>query len=291
MMTLTQSEALNRIHALGRIPTLPEVMTRVLEVLEDRKSCVDDITAILAADPVITSRILRLANSPFFGSRFEIDSIHRAIVTVGFEAVKQLALATTVLDSLASRPQSSLDPEDFWMHALGSAKASQLLAFSTPQISMPEACFTAGLLHDLGKYILALSLGDDYSAVLNKANESEAPLYLVEQRTLKTDHSEVAGWLAQRWNFPEVIVAAVKHTNEPERYDGPFRKEVFIIAIASDMARIADFGQGGETSGVALNEDRIEHIGLSLEQVSEICDTLGTMREDGRALLGMLQDA
>ncbi len=290
-MTLTQSDALKRIHALGKIPTLPEVMTRVLEVLEDRKSCVDDITAILAADPIISARILRLANSPFFGSRFEIDSIHRAIVTVGFEAVKQLALATSVLDSLASKPQSSLDPEDFWMHALGSAKAAQLLAFSTPEISMPEACFTAGLLHDLGKYILALSLGDDYSVVLQKAAESEAPLYLVEQRSLRTDHSEVAGWLAQRWNFPEVIVASVKYTNEPESYDGPFRKEVLIISIASDMARIADFGQGGETSGVELHEARIERIGLPVEQVVEICETLGTMKEEGRALLGMLQGA
>lgn len=290
-MALTQSDALKRIHELGKIPTLPEVMTRVLEVLEDQKSCVDDITAILAADPIITARILRLANSPFFGSRFQIDSIHRAIVTVGFEAVKQLALATTVLDSLASRPQNSLEPEDFWMHALGSAKAAQLLAFSTPEIGMPEACFTAGLLHDLGKYILALSLGDDYAAVLQKANESEAPLYLVEQRCLKTDHGEVAGWLAQRWNFPEVIVAAVKHTNEPESYSGPFSKEVLIISIASDMARIADFGQGGETSGIELHEGRIEAIGLSVEQVKEICDTLGSMKEDGRALLGMLQEA
>ena len=290
-MTLTQSDALKRINELGKIPALPEVMTRVLEVLEDRKSCVDDITAILAADPVISARILRLANSPFFESRFQIDSIHRAIVTVGFEAVKQLALATTVLDSLASKPQSSLDSEDFWMHALGSAKAAQLLAFSTPEISMPEACFTAGLLHDLGKYILALSLGDDYSVVVQQANESEAPLYLVERRTLNTDHSEVAGWLAQRWNFPEVIVASVKYTNEPESYEGPFRKEVLIISIASDMARLSDFGQGGETTGIELHEARIERIGLSCDQVAEICETLGTMKEDGRALLGMLQGA
>lgn len=289
-MTISQSEALKRVQSLDRIPTLPEVMTRVLEVLEDETSCAEDITEILAADPIITARILRLANSPFFGSRFEIDSIHRAVVTVGFEAVKQLALATTVLDSLATRPQSALDPEDFWMHALGSAKAAQLLAFSTRQIAMPESCFTGGLLHDLGKYILSLSLGEDYCVVLEDAANEGRPLDETEQRMLRTDHMEVGGWLAGHWNFPEVIVASVQNVGHPYRYVGPFQKEVCIVSLASEMARLSGFGHGGDTSEAQLHEERVEELGLDLDQVSEICDTLATMKGQGRALLGMLQD-
>ena len=138
-MTLTQSNALKRIQTHAQVPTLPEIMIRVLEVLEDENSSADDITQILSSDPVITARVLRLANSAFFGARFHIDSIHRAVVTVGFEAVKQLTLATTVLQSFSRYSHPCLDPEDFWMHALGSAKAAQLLAFSTRQITMPEA--------------------------------------------------------------------------------------------------------------------------------------------------------
>lgn len=219
-MTLTQCEALNRIQSIGRIPTLPSIMARILEALEDKDSSVDDITAILAADPIITARILRLANSPFFGSRFEIDSIHRAVVTVGFEAVKQLALATTVLDSLARKKQSCLDPEDFWMHALGSAKAAQLLAFSARRIAVPEACFTGGLLHDLGKFILALSLPREYGEVLRTVAREKSSMCAIEQEKLNTDHTEVGGWLAERWNFPELIVAAVRYVDQPERYVG-----------------------------------------------------------------------
>jgi len=289
-MTISQSEALRRVQSLDRIPTLPDVMCHVLAGLEDEASCAGDITEILAADPVITARILRLANSPFFGSRFEIDSIQRAVVTVGFEAVKQLALATAILDSLSARSQPCLNPEDFWMHSLGSAKAAQLLAFSTRRIAMPEPCFTGGLLHNLGKYILALSLQEEYSAVLEASASEGLPLASVERRLLRTDHCEVGGWLAGHWNLPPVIVAAVRHAGAPERYEGPFQQEVTIVSLSGDMARAARFGYGSDMPEVLFDEARVGALGLEVGQVGEICESLALMRNDARALLGMLRD-
>lgn len=288
-MTLTQSSALKRVQTHGQLPTLPEVLARILDVLENERSCVEDITAILSSDPVITSRILRLANSAFFGSRYQIDTIHRAVVTVGFEAVKQMTLATTVLDSLAKCRQPCLDPEDFWMHALGSAKAAQLLAFSTRRISMPEACFTAGLLHGLGKFILSMSLGSEYDEVIQQAALEHTSVSAQEQRLLQTDHAEVGGWLMQQWGFPPVIVSAVRFAGEPERYSGPFQREVQIVSLAGTMSRVADFGHAGETVGAVLDEPRIEALGLPVDQVSEVCDTLAIMKDDARTLLGLFQ--
>ena len=290
-MTLTQSNALKRIQTHGEVPTLPEIMIRVLDVLEDEHSSADDITAILSSDPVITARVLRLANSAFFGSRFQIDSIHRAVVTVGFEAVKQLTLATTVLQSFSRCPQHCLDPNDFWMHALGSAKAAQLVAFSTRQISMPEACFTGGLLHDLGKLMLSISLGEEYGEVLRRAGEEHCNLRMMEQRMLQTDHAEVGGWLMQQWGFPALIVSAIQHAYTAELYTGPFHKEVLIVSIASDMARQSGFGHAGETTEPALNFDRIGALGLEISQVEEICETLAIMKDDARTLLGLFQQA
>lgn len=288
-MTLTQSSALKRIQTHGQVPTLPEVLTRILEVLEDESSSADDITTIIASDPAITSRILRLANSAFFGSRFQIDTIQRAVVTVGFEAVKQMTLATTVLDSVSRCHQNCLDPEDFWMHSLGSAKAAQLLAFSTRQISMPEACFTAGLLRDLGKFILAINLKHEYAEVLNQAALERVPLHEMERRILQTDHAEVGAWLMQQWGFPTLIMSAVRHVHDPETYDGPYQKEVQIVSIAGEMARVAEFGHAGEPLEPELRESRILTLGLQVAQVIEICDTLAIMRDDARTLLGLFQ--
>lgn len=288
-MTLTQSSALKRIQTHGQVPTLPEIMIRVLEVLEDEKSSADDITAILSSDPVITARVLRLANSAFFGSRFQIDSIHRAVVTVGFEAVKQLTLATTVLQSFSPCTQHCLDPDDFWMHALGSAKAAQLVALSTRQITMPEACFTGGLLHDLGKLMLAIGLGAEYEEVMRRAAEEPCSLRAMEQRLLQTDHAEVGGWLMQQWGFPALIVSAVRHAYTPEWHTGPFQKEVLIVSLASDMARLAGFGHAGETIEPRLDPERVGSLGLEVQQVEDICETLSIMKDDARTLLGLFQ--
>ena len=175
------------------------------------------------------------------------------------------------------------------MHALGSAKAAQLLAFSTQQISVPEACFTGGLVHDLGKIVLALGLREEYEAVLKAADAEQLPLSQIEQRMLQTDHSEVGSWLAQRWGLPEIIVEAVRHTDHPERHEGPYRKEVLIISLASDMACLADYGTGGEGSEVTLDESRLATLGISLDEANELCENLALVREDGRALLGLLR--
>lgn len=288
-MTLTQSATLRRIESHGQLPTLPEVMTRILVVLEDPESCAEDITAVLSSDPVITSRVLRLANSAFFGSRFQIDTIHRAVVTVGFEAVKQMTLATTVLDSFARWRQPCLDPDDFWLHALGSAKAAQLMAYSTRKISMPEACFTAGLLHDLGKLVLSITLKDEYGEVVRQATEDACGLRVVEQRILQTDHAEIGGWLMQQWGFPAFIVAAVRHTYNPGQYRGPFQQEVGIVSLAGDMAAVAGFGEGGEPVHAELDETEITALGLTLPEVMEVCDTLAIMKDDARTLLGLFQ--
>jgi HD-like signal output (HDOD) protein len=288
-MSLTQSSALKRIQTHGQVPTLPEIMIRVLDVLEDEHSSADDITTILSSDPVITARVLRLANSAFFGARFQIDSIHRAVVTVGFEAVKQLTLATTVLQNFSRCSQQCLDPDDFWMHALGSAKAAQLVAFSARQITMPEACFTGGLLHDLGKLILSISLGAEYEDVLRRAAEEPCKLRVMEQRVLQTDHAEVGGWLMQQWGFPALVVSAIQNIYTPEIYTGPFQKEVRIVSLASDMARLAGFGHAGETAEPRLSSDCLDALGLDMQQAEEICETLAIMKDDARTLLGLFQ--
>ncbi|HNT36459.1 MAG TPA: HDOD domain-containing protein, partial [bacterium] len=140
------------------LPTLPEVMAEILETIADEASSASDLTVLLEQDHAISARVLRLANSAFYGLRTRVDSIRRAVVVIGFDAVRHLALATTVFDALARRQQFALVPEDFWMHSLGAAKAAQIIAGRYCREASSDGCFTAGLLHDLGKYVLALVL-------------------------------------------------------------------------------------------------------------------------------------
>ncbi len=185
--------------------TLPEVMIKVLETIEDERSSAQDVTALLERDHAISARVLRMANSAFYGLRHEVDSIHRAVVVIGFEAVRDLALATSVVDVLAKRRQTALDPDDFWMHSLGAAKAAHIICQGRIPADKLSGVFTAALLHDLGKSLLAVVLEEEYWGVVQTARSKGAQLRDVERERIDTDHAEVGAWIAEKWHFPPVI--------------------------------------------------------------------------------------
>lgn len=278
-----------KILEVGDLPTLPAVMNRILETVEEETSSAADLTNILEMDHAISARVLRLANSAFYGLRFRVDTIRRAVVVIGFDAVKLLALATSVFDLFSSKKQFALDPEDFWMHSFGSAKAAQLLAHQQG-LESPEACFTAGLLHDLGKFVIELQLREEYIAVANEAEAKNRPLVEVEDEHFGTNHAQVGGWLATKWMFPETIIHPIEHQYRVEHYTGPYRAQVQLVAMANQLSMLAGFGNAGDPP-----RDRVEawlsySLGLSERAVSERVAELAALRDDARRLLEILAE-
>lgn len=288
-MALTKQDVLKRVMRIEQLPTLPEVMVRLNEVLENESSSVEDVTQVLECDPAIASRTLRLANSAFYGARFKVDTIRRAVVTIGFEAVSQLALATATLEALGGKDQVALADDDFWLHALGAAKAAQLLANASPAASEPALCFTGGLLHDLGKYVLSLALSQPYRDVASAAEQEKVALREVERRELGTDHAEVGAWLLTQWSLPPAIVAAVEHQYTSGRYEGPGKAEVTAISLSSDVAREAGLGAAGDFHPVRFDAPRLRRLGLSEALLDEVVDDLRASKDDARAALNLLR--
>jgi hypothetical protein len=124
---MIRPEILKKLINIEDLPTLPEVKTRILQTIQDDHSSLKDLTAVLELDHSITAHLLRIANSPFYGFSGKISSLKHAVVLLDFEAVEMLAIATSVFSALSRRKQFALDPEDFWMHSLGAAKAAQVL--------------------------------------------------------------------------------------------------------------------------------------------------------------------
>jgi HD-like signal output (HDOD) protein len=150
------------------LPTLPVIMTKLIDAINDENSSASDLTKIMINDPAMSARVLKMANSAFYGLRFQVDNLKRAIVVLGFETVRMLALSTTILDLFGSRKQLAFEPEDFWLHSLGAAKSAQLLGTKIKTEIVRDTLFTAGLLHDIGKYVLALTLKDEYKSIKRK---------------------------------------------------------------------------------------------------------------------------
>ncbi len=274
---------------LHDLPTLPQIVSKIIEAVEDDRSSAADLTALLEKDHAISARVLRLANSAFYGLRHPVDSIRRAVVVLGFDAVCQLALATSVFRTFSSQRQFALDPEDYWMHAFGTAKAAQILCHKHVEVESPEGCFTAGLLHDIGKYLLALVLRDEYRTVIRKAADESIPLRVCEKEHLGVNHAEVGRWLAAKWRFPTLIIEVVGNAYRAPAPSRKFAVEASVVQLADTLSRLAKFGTAGEWEVPRVDNALLEFLGMTREDAEGVMDQLVQVRADTREFLDVME--
>lgn len=282
--------AKQKILAVEDLPTLPTVITRILEIVEDADSSASDLTEILEMDPAITVRVLRLANSAFFGLRHKVDTIRRAVVVIGFEAVRLLSLATSAFGAFSGKGKRALDVRDFWMHSFGTAKAAQFLSQRRGLVESPAACFTAGLLHDMGKLVLDTACKEQYEEVVRAAHDKGRPLVEFEKQMLGTTHAQAGAWLAEHWHLPVVIVDAIGSVYQPDEYAGPYKAEVQIVALAEILSQAAGFGSGGEPVKREADAALLRGVGVDESMLPDYVDELALFRDDAHSLLDMLSE-
>jgi len=279
-----------RLLEIEDLPTLPEVISRILDATEDERSSASELSEILEMDHAISARILRLANSAFYALPNRVDTLRRAVVVIGFDAVRLLALATSVFDAFFESEQFALEPREFWMHAFGAAKGAHLLAEDIGGVESPEACFTAGLIHDIGKYLLAIAFKLDYMDAAKAARESGQSLGEAEKQHFGTHHGEVGAWIAQKWHFPEMLVDVIGNLYAFGRYTGPHRRELAIVVLADHLSRKAGFGTGGDPIDRPVEPPILAELGLREDDLPQHVERLSSFHEDTRRLLDLLTE-
>lgn len=292
-MAKTNQAGVGRIRIISKLiqvhdlPTLPEVVQRILQIIEDERSSASDLTALLEYDCAISARVLRLANSPFYGLRNTVASIRKAVVVLGFDAVRHLALAASVFDVFAKRRQFALEPVDFWMHSFGAAKAAQVLHRATQCAGSPESSFTAALLHDIGKFLLALVLKDEYYSIVQEAENVRGNLKDVETTALGLNHADIGQWATSKWQFPPAIVEAVGNQYNAA-YTGSHRSTAAIVAAADTVSRCANFGSAGDHGEPRIASHFLKTLRTTQEKVDAIVSELAGIRGDARQFLDLL---
>ena len=203
--------------ALGdTLPSAPHVVSRLVS-LTDADADTRDLLATIDRDPALTARILRTANSPFFAQTRSVTSVTRAVVVLGLPMVRNLTLGLTVWDATTSHitPQQA---RRLWDHSLGVAHAARHFAQRTRLCSGADA-FTAGLLHDVGKLVLAKQFPEAYRALLVQTAMSPV-LPEVERAAVGLDHAQVGALLFERWRLPATLVEAVAHHHDASLQPG-----------------------------------------------------------------------
>ncbi len=199
------------------IPSFPPVMAKLLELSGDGTASMEDLARIVKTDPGISAKVLGLVNSAFYGLRQNITNIPEAVVYLGFDAVKRLALGVTVFETLI-RPgkQKRFDRIFFWRHCLCVAALSMAIAEET-QAADPGKAYIGGLLHDLGKIMFDLQACVDYGDFIFTLARSTGPMITEERELMGMGHDDAGAYYGSLWNLPESIVLALKYHHQ--RYD------------------------------------------------------------------------
>ena len=197
------------------LASLPEVVMRTIDLINDPKTSTAEIGQVLAEDPALTARLLKIVNSPFYGFPSRIDTVSRAITVIGTLELLDLILATSVIKAFRGIPTDLVDMDSFWEHSLYTGVVARILA-GRMRAPNTERHFIAGLLHDIGALALYKQAPDIAATALRRARAEVAPLHEIEQELLGFDHGEVGGELMRAWRLPETLVEAIRFHHTPQ---------------------------------------------------------------------------
>ncbi|WP_246540707.1 HDOD domain-containing protein [sulfur-oxidizing endosymbiont of Gigantopelta aegis] len=259
---------------VDKMPSLSTTVTKVLEVCDQPNVSANDLNKIISLDPILTGNVLKLINSAYYALPNQITSLTRAIIVLGLNTVKNLALSTAVLGTMKESNQSSFSMDDFWMHSICVGVAAKAIAV---ELKVPanqrEEYFLAGLLHDLGKIPMAHCFSDEYDCCLASAYEQQIPLYEAETAIFSSNHQHFGSIIAGKWKLGDSIVETMKYHHQPEKSDQAHRLLISSVAIADLYANIFSIGSAGN------HFESEEQIALLFEQNPLSWETLVSLHE------------
>jgi putative nucleotidyltransferase with HDIG domain len=238
----------------------------------------------------LSARILRLANSPYYGLSKQVVSLQESVVLLGMRSVRNLAMVAATYPWMV-RPLKgyALGPKEMWTHSFGVAIGSQLVA-QKAKLAHHETVFLAGLLHDLGKVALSIWLEGKIAAMINLAARDNLTFDQAEQRVLGYDHTEVGEHLARLWNLPDSLVAPIRFHHWPNAMETP-DLTVDCVHIGDYLTMTMGFGLGGDGLNYAFHPETLDRLHLSLDDLDDISDIFVTRYEACEALFTELAAA
>lgn len=228
------------------LPTLPIVIQRILQLINDPKATTKQIGSIITSDQSLTAKTLKLVNSAFYGFSKKITTVDQAIVIIGFNAVKNLAISASVFDIFKNMNQrSSFDRYGFWTHCVGTAFIAKQISEDT-RIGNPGEIFVSALLHDIGKIILDIYYADEMNRILYNANNKNIPFYQSEEEIMSFNHAELGFLLSRKWNLPDNLYIPIRYHHYPNKAI-KYESIVAIVHTANIITKAGNIGYDGDS--------------------------------------------
>ena len=258
--------------------SLPGIYYKVNEMVEAPNASMSDIGKLISQDPALTTRILRLANSAIYGFSREVDTVSKALTTIGTKKLRDLVLATSAVEAFDGIPNDLITMDDFWSHSIRCGAAASYLA-ELVNIRDRDSLFVSGLLHDIGQLTLFSLMPEPAKQILQRSldDPDEPEISQCEKDLLGYTHAELGSELAKKWHLPDLLSTTIRYHHDPENAES-HTKECYLIHIANSIAVLAELNSTeiAETDAPPIHNSAWLVTGLN---ESIIPDVVGTTQE------------
>jgi putative nucleotidyltransferase with HDIG domain len=247
------------------------VLDEIEAALQSPQCSLNTIGDAIQKDPDLTARLLRLANSPFFGFANRLSTVAEAVSLLGIQQIQDMIVASSVLEQFKGVPDTLVNKESFWRHSLAVGITARLLAMER-RLPKPDKFFVAGLLHDVGRLVLFAQSADWAQKVFACYQSEKILLRDAEKKILGYDHQQIAAELLQSWSYPATLVQAVAYHHAPN--NSVAKMDAAVVHIADHLVNAMGLGSSGEQYVSPLDDKAWATLGLETEILGRLVENV-----------------
>lgn len=267
--------------AVDRMPAFPQSVQKILELTRDVNCSPKDLVQVIDKDPVVTVKVLRVVNSAYYSLPKQITSINHAVVYLGFNTIKNLALSIAAIGMLPAENAAGFDGQQYLLHSLATAGIAKQLAQQADNAD-PMDCFIAGLLHDFGKVVFAQFMPNEFRKALEHSQGSKTPLHLALREIIGADHAVVGAMLVEKWRFAPSLIETIQYQFATDLKDTDMIACVF---AANQISKKLNFGFGGNPCVEEFPPTIVKRLNGTLDEVINSLGDLTPMFEEAKIFL------
>lgn len=266
----------NFLRNVQNLPSVPYLMIEVTKLLDNPKTSASELGLVISRDQGLVAKILTVANSPLYGLPRRVSTIEFAIVILGFDHIKNIVIALSMIEAFKNLTEKSWNKKAFWVHSLVTAAAAKRIADDIGYPKSGEA-FTAGLLHDLGISVIQRYFKDEFTAICDLVENQQMRFVNAEAQILGITHQEIGSFLAEKWNLPKILSDSMLNHHEPSKNSGDNVLSA-IVHLADFMTQRFGIGSFSWDENYSLDEGIIPILRLgNLDYLNKFIDSYETL--------------
>ena len=269
---MSKSLEQKKIEQIENLPTLPEVANKLLKIINDPMTTAVDVANLISQDLSLTSKVLRLANSAFYGIPRTVTTVQNAVVILGLKVINTMVFSITVVKMFPGDGRNELfSRKKFWAHSLACAVLSRQLALRMRKFTLfdPEECFCAGLIHDIGRIVLDQYFHENFVNAIKTSIERKIPLVEAEKAVFGFNHQDVGDWLTSRWELPQDIRIPIVYHHNPGKTE--YAREITaLVHLADNLCYEIGFHLPGLETRPPLDTALIGQLGFTAEDLEAV---------------------